>query len=391
MSGQAMIGDHPLELDAMLAASTARTGLSDFGDPSFREGLDLLLSDIRALALDAAFLRASAWRIGQSLDTRAMAVAGLKNRPELLDRPIREPIIIAGLVRSGTTALHLLMSLDPQFQGPEHWLTVYPMPRPRREEWSAIPQYRSEKAALDAFLAASPEAADDHMMTAEGIEESLFILASSFSSNMWPSMWEAPRYDRWYRSRDDTDSYRWLADVLRLIGADDDRTWLLKNPTDLFSLREVLNVFPDAKIIQTHRDPVESMPSVSNLIFSARRAFCGDKADRADVGRRETELWAEALERAEAVRANSSNPFIDVEFSDFTRDQMSVVRAIYDRFDLILSADVEAAMQAWLDAHPRRVAKGPKYDPEDFGLTRQGLVDRFAPYRARRGYAQGVV
>lgn len=375
-----------LTSEALLAASTERTGVSDFGDPGFREGLVLLLSDIRALELDPACLQASAWRIGQSLDTRALAVRGLKDRPEVLERPIREPIIIAGLVRSGTTALHLLMSLDPQFQGPEHWLTVYPMPRPPREQWEQVPEYRAEKASLDAFLAASPEAADDHMMTAEGIEESLFILGSSFSSNMWPSMWEVPNYDRWYRGRDDTDSYRWLADVLRLIGAGDERRWLLKNPTDLFSLQEVLNVFPDAKIIQTHRDPVDAMPSVSNLIFSARRAFCGDKAKCEDVGRREAEVWAQALERAEAVRAGSGNQFVDVEFGDFTRDQMGTIRAIYDHFGLVLSAGTEAAMQAWLDAHPRRTTKGPKHVAEDFGLTREGLVDRFAAYRERRGY-----
>ena len=372
--------------EALLAASTARTGLSDFGDPGFREGLDLLLSDIRALDLNSACATATAWRIGQSLDTRALAVKGLKDRPDVLERPIKAPIIIAGLVRSGTTALHLLMSLDPQFQGPEHWLTVYPMPRPPRAAWDGIAEFRQEKAALDAYLQAAPEAAADHMMTAEGIEESLFILGSSFASNMWPSMWDVPNYDRWYRERDDTDSYRWLADVLRLIGAGDERRWLLKNPTDLFSLQEVLNVFPDAKIIQTHRDPVESTPSVSNLIFSARRAFCGDKASREDVGRREAELWAVALERAQAVREKSDAQFVDVEFRDFTRDQMAAIRTIYDQFGLTLTDAVAAAMQAWLDAHPHVPVKGPKHKPEDFGLTREGMERRFAAYRERRGY-----
>lgn len=387
MSDDLWDADRTLTPDAMLAASTARTGLDDFGDPAFREGLGLLLSDIRALDLAPAFVQASAWRIGQSLDTRALAVQGLKERPDLLDKAIVEPIIIAGLVRSGTTALHLLMALDPQFQGPEHWLTVYPMPRPPREAWDHVAGYVAEKTWLDTFLAASPEAANDHMMTADGIEESLFILGASFASNMWPSMWEVPNYDRWYRDRDDRDSYRWLADVLRLIGGGDARRWLLKNPTDLFSLQEVLAVFPDAKIVQTHRDPVDAMPSVSSLIYSARRAFCGDKASPTDVGRREAEMWALALERAEAVRAASTNQCIDIEFIDFTRDQMATIRSIYDQLDLVLSAETEAAMQAWLDAHPRRTTNGPQYVPEDFGLTRQGLLDRFAPYRARRGYS----
>lgn len=373
--------------ETLLAASIARTGLDDFGDPAFREGFDLLLSDVRKLDLDPAHAQASALRIGQSLDTRALAVKGLKERPEVLEQPLRAPIIIAGLVRSGTTALHLLLSLDPRFQGPEHWLTVYPMPRPAVDTWQSVPEYRAEKAALDRFLAASPEAADDHMMTAEGIEESLFILASSFASNMWPSMWQVPNYDAWYRGRDDSDSYRWLADVLRLIGAGDDRRWLLKNPTDLFSLREVLTVFSDATVIQTHRDPVDAMPSISNLIYSARRAFCGDKVKAEDVGRREADIWAQALDRAHAVRQGSDNRVVDVEFRDFTRDQMGTIRSIYEQLDLALSAETEAAMRAWLDAHPRRAAKGPKHDPADFGLTREGLAAGFAAYRSRRGYA----
>lgn len=373
--------------EALLAASTTRTGLSDFGNPAFREGLELLLSDIRALELDAAHADASAFRIGQSLDTRALAVRGLKQHPQVLADPVHAPILIAGLVRSGTTALHLLMSLDPQFQGPEHWLAVYPMPRPPFEAWGAVPEYQAEKAALARFLEVSPEAADDHMMTAEGIEESLFILAASFASNMFPSMWRVPNYDAWYRGRDDTESYRWLADVLRLIGAGDERRWLLKNPTDLFSMREVLSVFPDATVIQTHRDPVDAMPSISNLIYSARRAFCGEKADAADVGRREAEIWSQALERAHEVRSGSANRFVDVEFRDFTRDQMATIRSIYEQLDLELTAETESAMLAWLDGHPRRSAKGPKHDPAQFGLSRECLAARFADYRARRDYA----
>lgn len=372
--------------EALLAASTDRTGLSDFGDPAFREGFDLLLRDLRALDLAPDCVAASAYRIGQSLDTRALAVKGLKARPDLLADPIRAPIIIAGLVRSGTTALHLLMSLDPQFQGPEHWLTIYPMPRPPCEEWESVAEYRAEKAAVETFIAAAPEVFADHMMTVDGIEESLFILGASFASNMWPSMWQVPNYDRWYRERDDSDSYRWLADVLRLIGGGDRRTWLLKNPTDLFSLREVLSVFPDARIIQTHRDPVEAMPSVSNLIYSARRAFCGEKADPGEVGEREAEIWAQALERADAVRGTRDNPVVDVDFRDFTRDQMGTIRRIYDAFGLTLTPETEAAMQQWLDAHPRRSGTGSKYKPEHFGLTREGLERRFATYRARHGY-----
>lgn len=382
------MNDDLLSPAALLAASAQRTGLGDFGDPAFREGFDLLLSDIRALDLAEPYVQATAARIGQSLDARALAVDGLKAHREVLDQLIRRPLIIAGLVRSGTTALHQLLSLDPQFQGPEHWLTAAPMPRPPRAQWPAIPRYRAIADAMAAYVASAPEMADDHLMSAEGIEESLFILASGFASNMWPSMWPVPRYDRWYQDRDDSGSYRWLADVLRLIGKDDGRRWLLKNPTDLFSLGELLTVFPDAMVVQTHRDPVGAIPSICSLILAAQRVFCGDKADAGYVGRRESAMWATALDRASAAREGSANRFFDIEFRDFIADQLGTIRQLYAHFDLELTTDTEAAMQAWLDAHPRRSASGGvRYRPEDYGLSETELRELFADYRARRDYA----
>ena len=382
-----MSDQSPLDLEAMFAASRARTGLADFGDASFRDGLDRLLREVAGLALAPPFVLASAHRIGQSLDARAMAVDGWKRHPDVLATPIRAPLIIAGLVRSGTTALHQLLSLDPQFQGPENWLTSAPMPRPPRSTWNDVPQYREIAQAMRAFIAAAPEMADDHLMSAEGIEESLMILSATFCCNMWPSMWPVPDYDRWFRASDDTPSYRWLADVLRLIGRGDDRRWLLKNPTDLYSMAEVLTVFPDAMIVQTHRDPVDAIPSICNLIMAAQRMFCGDRADPHAVGQREAGFWAAALARAETVRATSSNRFFDVEFSSFVRDQMATIRAIYAHFGLTLTAPVEAAMQQWLAHHPRRPASAVRHRPESFGLTAEALREGFADYRARRGYA----
>ena len=372
--------------EALMAGARARTGLDDFGDPSFREGLDLLLADIEALGLPFEQAAASAARIGGFLDARLMAVAGWKAHPECLNAPIKRPLIIAGLVRSGTTALHQLLSMDPQFQGPEHWLTVAPMPRPPRERWNEVPQYRAIAEAMASYLAAAPQMADDHMMSAEGVEESLFILAQTFCSNMYPSMWRLPNYDRWYRTRDDTASYRWLANTLKLIGHGDERHWLLKNPTDLYSLDEVLNVFPDAMIVQTHRDPVAAMPSIANLIYAARVIFSGPVADPKEVGPREAEFWRLALERAGRVRARAPDQVFDVEFREFVQDQLSAVRAIYRHFGLTLTPQTESRMQAWIDAHPQKTG-GKRYSPEDYGLTEEGLRRTFAEYRKRRGYA----
>jgi hypothetical protein len=371
----------------MLAAACERTGLTDFGEASFREGFDILLSEIEQLDLAPEIVAATAQQIGSFLDARLMAVAGWQAHPECLRISIERPLIIAGLVRSGTTALHQLLSLDPQFQVPEHWLTVAPMPRPRREAWDDIPQYRAIAERMAAYVQAAPEMAEDHMMSAEGAEESLFILAQNFASNMFPSTWDVPHYQLWYEQRDDTDSYTWLADVLRLIGCrDPHRRWLLKNPTDLFSLNEVLNVFPDAMIVQTHRDPVAAIPSIASLIFAAQRLFMGEKADPQQVGRREMQFWALALDRAEQARTRAPGQIFDVEFGEFVTDQLATVKAIYRHFGLTLTPSTEQAMQAWLDSHPRRAHSGNKYPPEVYGLDPEEMARTYADYRARRGY-----
>jgi hypothetical protein len=376
--------------EELLHAAQNRTGLSDFGDEAFREGFDLLVEEIDALGFPADTAAASAHHIGRFLDARLMAIAGWKANPSCLDVKIERPLIIAGIVRSGTTALHHLLSLDEQFQIAEHWLTAAPMPRPPRERWADVPSYRLIAKAVADFLEVSPELAADHMMSAEGAEESIYIHAQTFASNLFPSSWDLVDYDRWYRGRDDTASYKWLADVLRLIGSGSGPgRWLLKNPTDLFSMEEVLNVFPDAMIIQTHRDPIAAIPSICSLMYAGRRTFMGERADRVVLGARESRFWVDALERAERARRRAPQQFFDVEFDAFAADQMSTVRAVYDYFGLTLSAAAEKAMRAWLAKHPRRSTAGA-YDPEAYGLSAEALAELYVGYRRRRGYASGA-
>jgi hypothetical protein len=372
---------------ALLIAAQERTGLSDFGDEAFREGFELLADEVDALGLAQDSVQTSLHYINTFLDARLLAVAGWKASPSCLAAKIERPLIIAGLVRSGTTALHLLLSLDEQFQVPEHWLAVSPMPRPPRSEWANVPAYQAVAQRVSALIDATPELAADHMMSAEGAEESIYIQAQTFASNFFASAWDIPNYDRWYRRRDETDSYEWLANVLRLIGSGSGQgRWLLKNPTDLFALDAMLNVFPDAMVVQTHRDPVEAIPSICTLLGAGRRSFMGDRADLTALGRRESDFWAVALQRADRARRRAPRQFFDVEFNAFVSNQMETVRRIYDCFGLELTAKTEAAMRAWLAKHPRRPSGGSRYTPETYGLSAEGLMELYRPYRQRRGY-----
>lgn len=368
--------------------ASRRTGLDDYGASDFHEGLDLLLDDLDGAGLsDQGAIGVREFVLGL-LIARLRANAGFKAHPEAMRRPIVRPLIVTGIVRSGTTALHKLLSMDPQFQGAEHWLCGAPQPRPPRDQWESNPDFQQAKAILDALVAQAPEMVDDHGMAVDTVEESLNLLPQCFRSNMFPSQFVIPAYDRWYRAQDDTPSYRRFADNLRLIGAHEpDRTWLLKNPTDTYSMQEVLNVFPDAMIVQTHRDPLQSVPSVVNLIGAAHRIFRGDQADLPGVFAREEEFWDLALRRADAVKDANPGRVFDVDFRDFVGDQMGVVRRIYDHFGLVLSAQAEAAMLGWLAANPRRSTTMQRFTPEDYGHSSDALKERYTAYRRRYGYA----
>lgn len=371
---------------AFHAAAVAATGLDDFGADDYGAGLEVFLDSLdRDCRLSDPGRAMTDGQITMFLASRLHTEAGCRRRPDALDRPVVAPLIITGIVRSGTTALHKLLSMDPQFQGLEHWLTRAPQPRPPRAQWLGIPAYRAAAGVVGGMIDAAPEMRDDHMMSADEVEESIFLLPQTFTSNMFPSQWDVPGYDAWYRAQDETPTYHRFYRNLQLIGADADQRWLLKNPTDLWSMQSVLNVFPDALVVQTHRDPLQAIPSISGLIAAARRLFEGEDADPRRVGERETEFWAQALDRMQAARARTTAPVFDLEFDRFVTDPLAAVRAIYAHFGLSLTGDVAATMQAWLEAHPRR--QSPTRPPAAaFGLTEPALRDRYAAYRAQRGY-----
>lgn len=376
-----------LDADRLKQDAVGRIGHDDFGT-GWEEGYDLLLSALHKLDMSLSSAQRAARQIGVFLDARLYANRGFAQYPQALDVPIVKPIVIAGLVRSGTTVLHKILSLDPQFQAPQHWLTMAPMPRPPVSEWRSVSAYRNLAGLVEDNLEISPELIEHHGISVDDAEETLFIQAQTFCSNIYPSMYDVPDYDRWFQSTDERPHYRYIAKILKLIGANEpEKRWLLKNPTDLFSLDAVLDTFSDAMVIQTHRDPIQSVPSVCGTILSGRRMVQDEPQDPARLGARESRFWADALRRAEDARTKHNPPAIDIEFHSFMADQLGTVRQIYDHFGLTLSAESEGRMQAWLDANPRRSASLQRVAPEEFGLTHARLADQYADYRSKRGYA----
>jgi len=377
-------------LEPLHAEAQRRTGFDDFGDPGYREGLGRLLAAVDDDGVD--FADGGAGRVAElitaTLVARLYAEEGWKRRPDCLDRPLCRPLVITGFPRSGTTALHRLLALDPAMQAVPRWLALTPMPRPPRSSWPEFAEFRAASGRLRAEDAITPEVAAIHAMAAAEVDECIHLLKQDFSSNFWGSSLPIPSYDAWWRKQDEAPSYVRAADMLRLIGADTPTTpWLLKNPGHIGSLDALLAVMPDAVVVQTHRDPYAALGSLASLLTVLARRNAGGAADPVVRGKRELEVWSAALKRGMAVRDRLAEQggtavFIDVRQPDLHADPLRTVRSIYRAAGRELDAGVEHEMSATVAAD-RAGGAGHQYDPADFGLQRDETDAAFAAYKAR--------
>ncbi len=370
--------------EALHQAASAAVGLTDFGDRNeYLPGLTQLL---QALDNDGPRFapggREAVWgALVGVLISRAFVEKGLKDRADCLARPIRRPLIITGVPRTGTTVLHKLLSMDEQFQGLEKWLTVFPMPRPPQDTWAANPLYQAVVAGLETFFESAPQMRAAHNIVASDVDECLEVMKQNFCSNHFGSTFRIPAFDRWWRTQSELASYQRLGKVLQLIGADDSRPWLLKNPGHIKELEALLEVFPDACVVQTHRDPGKSLPSLCSVLQMARGIYEGGNVDPKEVGAREFDNWVQASEAAMAARERlPKEQFMDVRHQDFHADPMGVVRRIYSQFGFTLSKQAEAAMQDRIHTNPEGQHGEHRYTAQEFGLDPVAVRERFARY-----------
>jgi hypothetical protein len=385
---------HPGTLEDALheQASAQAGGRSDFGDDRYLQGLRTFLHALTEdYGLEGDVLRAAAEQpVTKSLVGRLYAFDGFGRRPEYARAAIDRPLFIIGLGRTGTTALHQLLALDEQFQGLQSWLVQTPMVRPPRDQWASIPEHEQAVAAAEAVR---DELSAMHWVSADDYDEDQQVIGHTFFSNRFGSQRSPlPTYDDWLLGQDLTPSFRYLRDVLALIGLDSPpRTWLLKNPSHILTPDALLGAFPDARVVVTHRDPVKSIPSVASLIWTTRQRTARYGSVRLGtaegVGRREMRFWTHALDRYMKVSAERPDAFLDVWQHDLHADPLAVVQRIYERFGLELSPQAEGRMREWAAEQGGRDAGGHRYTAEEFGLTDREIAETYATYRERYGFA----
>jgi Sulfotransferase family len=355
------------------------TGLDAFGEDDYLASLRELLAGVGANEpLAEADAHIDAFLVAV-LRSRLYSEAGWAARPQVRSRGLASPLVILGPPRTGTTILHNLLAQDPQFQFLEHWLIDQPLPRPPRETWSGYPGYR---------LAALRQGAEDqaqrqkHHVESDDPDECIRLMTQTFVSYMFGAMWPIATYDEWFLDQDLHPSFDRYADNLRLIGADDDRPWLLKNPNHVRSVDIVLDTWPDARIVQTHRDPTEQIPSICSLLAGRRRKL-GASFEPLAIGRRELECWSVAVESAQRVREERNVAIFDAYYARLVEEPMEVVHACYEHFGMELRPEVLENMQRFLDDNPRGKHGAHVYDAGEYGLSAESIHEAFAPYIER--------
>jgi hypothetical protein len=360
-------------VDDLHASAVRLTGLGDFGGgDGYAEGLRVLLA---AYATEAGLTPTGSKQtrglLRSALVSRLLAEAAWQQYPQHAEVALPRPVFVTGLPRTGTTALHRVLTADPAHQGPELWLTEVPQPRPPRSEWAQHPIF----VALRDAYASRPDMTGMHHMGPEQVEECWRIFCQSMTSVSFECTAAIPSYAAWLSARDWSAAYQRHRRILQLIGlADQHRRWVLKNPSHLFALDALLAVYPDAVIIQTHRDPRAAIGSVCSL--NARAAAGWSTVFHGPVvGRAQLELWSRGMRRFREARARHDPArFIDVRYEDFVADPLRTVEEIYDRLGGRLSSPARSAMTSFF----RRTGDAHRYDLGTFGLTGEEVDAAFA-------------
>jgi hypothetical protein len=361
-----------------------QTGLSDFGDPYYREGLSRLLGSAENDA-DLHFVGRLAYReiIVNSLANRLMLGEARKRTLEVFRRPLIPPIIVLGLHRSGTTFLHRMLALDPMHRGVPLWELVRPFPDGGFASGRADRRRQVVQRRLHSRQKLAPDLDRKHYTRADTPEECNWLLASTFLSPLFWTFAPVYGYLEWYKDQDRLQAsyeYRLLLQVLQAV--DPTRRLALKAPAHTGAVEALLQTVPGALLIQTHRNPAETSASLTSLFYSLHSRM----TDRLDV-RRMTEailsFQEDQIERNLAARDTHPGALFDVYYDRLVTDPIGTVRDIYDHYDLAWSEEFAQRLNNYVQHNPRGKYGAHRYAPEDFGQTEEAISERFAAYIER--------
>ncbi len=343
--------------DQLVAEAIEATGVDDFGATGWEEGLDRLLDSLVSTAqLNDVGVMVAGDGVVTNLSNRLLLEQWRKDHPVVDEQRVERPVVIVGQPRTGTSVLHDLMAQDPANRVPLSWEVERPVPAPRTETYATDPRIEMAQSQFDLVDSIIPGFTTFHEIGALLAQEDVRIFDGDFKSMIYSLQFEVPEYNRWLlHEADMATTYRWHRRFLEHLQSEHSaQRWVLKSPVHMWNLPTLMAEYPDAIVVQTHRDPLKVIASISALGASLRE-MTSDHVDLQVMSQQYAVDIAECLDRALDARRSGVVPqdqVIDVHFGEFRKDPIAAVAGVYDALGIELSAEAESRMRAFLDAHP---------------------------------------
>jgi sulfotransferase family protein len=370
-------------LDSILNDVKKKTNLEDFGNDSFIEGLSVLVNSCKNEArLNEIGCQAIEAIISQHAINRLKVQDWITRHPEILDEKIERPLFVAGLFRTGTTFLQTLLSLDPARRALHYWEADRPCPPPELIYSLTDSRIRTTHKTTQMIELLKPEYQIIYPIYAGGFAECQVLLANEFKSSLFLSMMRAPTYSDWLLNCDMNLAYAYHKKLLQLLQwRSPNESWILKAPMHIYNLNALLNQYPDAQIVFTHRDPQKIVPSFASMVSTLYSVF-SDEIDGYEIANWASGLLACGVERAMKER-KSLNPetFYDLQFKDLIADPIGSVKCIYEYFGHKMSVGHERRMKVYIRDNPHGKHGFHKYSIENFNVDPEDIRERFKNYQ----------
>jgi hypothetical protein len=371
--------------EALLDAARQATGLHDFGPDAYRAGLDVLCASLESDAqLNELGAAAVPGMLVGSLSNRLRVFDWVARHPEVRDEPIEAPVVVIGMFRAGTTLLSRLFDQDPRNRALLMWEAGDSVPPPTPADHRQGPRVDAVHASNAMLADLNPQIEVVHHEQADEATECITVMGQDFKSLTYEAIANLPGYDRWLLGVDQRSAYEYHRTVLQVLQSGGVRgRWTLKSPHHAIALEHLTAVYPDARLVLLHRDPVVLAASVCSLISTLSSTF-SDADHRAYIAQHWPAMLEESVRRIDAFRrAHPEHPIVDVQYADLVTDPVATVRSIYAAVGDELDDGAAKAVTDYVEAHPRGQFGAHRYDVAEYGLDPGELAERFAGYTER--------